>query len=325
MKTKRWIGTAAVMAGLAAAAVRADWTDNLTLGGDARVRVQRAEEDGKEDRDRIRFRARMGIEGRVNDDLALGLRLASGERDDLTSDNQTMGDSFNKKEFSIIRAFLDWTAADGLHVIGGKMHPEGVAATYKLPLAGVDLMANASYLVAVENKADDDVTLTHGQVAALWKPDAPFTLLAGTSLFAWQNADLLFEGDDTAYNTVEGFVQIALTTGLPLTVSAQFAVNTEADRDDTGYLIGLKLGNARAPGSFEAGYQYRRLEKYCVVAPFAESTDTGDGTDVAAHIPYLRYVVKKNVDVKLQVAMAERGLDDGHALTTWKLDFSAKF
>lgn len=332
---------ALVALGLAAGGtLRADWTEQVTLSGDTRVRFQRTDEDGQEARDRIRFQARVGLAGKVNDTLAVGLRFSSGEEDDPISDNQTMGDASDKKSFSIIRAYLDWTPVDGLHLIAGKMaqpwiavndlvfagglNPEGVAATYTRTFDGFDLMANASYMVVEENKEDDEVTLSHGQVAAKLRPDLPITLLAGASLYAWENTDLWLE-DATEYRTVEGFVELARTTGFPVTVHAQVAVNTEADTDDTGYLVGVKLGRARAPGSFEVGYQYRRLEKYCTVEPFAENSDTGDGTDVAAHIPYIRYVISKNFDLKAQVALVERGLDDGHDLNTFKLDFSAKF
>ncbi len=342
MKTNRWIETGAVAAMLAAGpSLQAAWMDNLTVSGDARIRFQRTDEESKDDRDRLRFRGRIGVGGQVNEQVAIGLRVSTGEERDARSDDQTATDGFDKKEVGIRAAFIDWTVADGLHLIGGKMEqpwisvgdlvfdpdvcPEGVAASYKHKLAGVELIASASQMVAMENKDDEEVTLAHAQVAAKLMPDLPFTVLAGASLFAWDQAELLAEDDPAEYNIVEGFVEIGTTSRIPVAVNAQVAVNTEADDDDTGYRLGVRLGNAKAPGSFETGYAYRYLEKYCVMPDFTDNGDTGDGTDVSVHIPYVRYVIAKNFDVKVQYAMAERGLDDGHDLNTWKIDFSAKF
>ena len=106
---------ALVALGLAAGGtLRADWTEQVTLSGDTRVRFQRTDEDGQEERDRIRFQARVGLAGKVNDTLAVGLRFSSGEEDDPISDNQTMGDASDKKSFSIIASPPPCQRRDGI-------------------------------------------------------------------------------------------------------------------------------------------------------------------------------------------------------------------
>jgi len=344
MRTVTMIGTVAAMAGLVLATeARAAWTDTLKIGGDLRVRIQRDMEDDKDDRDRVRVRARIGVDAQVNEFVRANVRLASGMDRDPISDNQTLTGRFDKKDFNINRAYLRVTPFEGLDLIAGKMDqpwiavndlvmsadamPEGLAAKGKLALSPMlDAMVSASYMIYEENKTDTDVTLSTGQGALKIKPmegkDAH--LLVGGGVFLW---DGLTVADPTAqeYTSVEGFAEVRLPTPIPVTVMGQYVVNTDADDDDTGYLAGLLVGKAKDPGAFEVGYQYRYLEKHCVMPALAENTDTGNGTDVRAHIGFIRYVLAKNFDAKLNVALAEKGLEDGVDRQVVKLDFSAKF
>ena len=43
------------------------------------------------------------------------------------------------------------------------------------------------------------------------------------------------------YSIAEAFVKLGLNVGVPLAIYGDYAVNTEADKDDTGYLFGLTL------------------------------------------------------------------------------------
>lgn len=64
-------------------------------------------------RDRWRVRARLGITAKLADEVAVGLRLATGNTTDRVSTNQTLGNNFNKNQFLLDRAFVRLTPMHG--------------------------------------------------------------------------------------------------------------------------------------------------------------------------------------------------------------------
>ncbi|MFH1371384.1 MAG: putative porin [Planctomycetota bacterium] len=134
------------------------WLENIKIGGDFRFRYEGidAQSGGKwgSSVNRNRIRARLNLDARVNDDIDLGFRLASGSADPVST-NQTLGDSFSSKDIWLDRAYFDWHPGTmkGFNFIGGKMplpfyrvgsnqliwdddlNPEGLAAKYVLPLS----------------------------------------------------------------------------------------------------------------------------------------------------------------------------------------------
>ncbi len=119
----------------------AEWTERISIEGDIRVRSQsdragsanpspndfltaslggttRAPDfaagsstglaigSTQDDRDRMRVRARLGVNARVSDTITAGIRLATGNTTDRVSTNQTLGQNFNRYQFLIERAFV---------------------------------------------------------------------------------------------------------------------------------------------------------------------------------------------------------------------------
>jgi len=313
---------------------------------------------------RNRFRARLSLDAQVNEDMRAGVRIVTNAGEPIT-DHVTMSGAFDDKPARIDRAFLDWKAAEGLNFAAGKMaqpwvavsdlvfstdmNPEGVVARGRRGLGeGAELIASAGYWVIQERATDGESSFVSAQAALQLKPAEKTALVFGASLFAFDGIEgqrLLYdetksfgntarkigEGEEAylvygaGFTVVEGFARAEFDAGLPVAIGGQYAVNTEADRDDTAFLGEIRLGKASAPRSWEIGYQYRELEKDSVLGVFAENTDTGNGTNVRAHIPYVRYAVSKNFDIKLQYAIAEKGLNDGTDLNTFKADFTVGF
>lgn len=125
------------------------WTDRIKIEGDLNFRIQsdRLDEDNTpasdyvnavgavgrfiraldyadnidgvpqttttEGRDRWRVRARLGITAKLADEVAVGLRLATGSTTDRVSTNQTLGNNFNKNQFLLDRAFVRLTPMHG--------------------------------------------------------------------------------------------------------------------------------------------------------------------------------------------------------------------
>jgi hypothetical protein len=101
-----------------------EWVDRFKLTGDIRMGYQNDRfADGNapefyqqvegqnvsnttEDRNRLRLRARLGVNARITPDISANLRLATGGLTDPVSTNQTLGQNNNKYSFVLDRAFV---------------------------------------------------------------------------------------------------------------------------------------------------------------------------------------------------------------------------
>ena len=124
------------------------WSDRIALDGDFRYRYENIDAEGSAERNRNRIRARANIHAYLADDVEVGFGLSTGS-DDPVSANQTLGGGGSSKGVVINLAYVDWEAAEGLHLLGGKYEnpllkvgkqellwdgdwtPEGLALTYK--------------------------------------------------------------------------------------------------------------------------------------------------------------------------------------------------
>ncbi len=112
-----------------------DWVKNTKLKGDFRLRYQddyaKASASTKQvNKQRARFRVRLGLESKVNDKLVVGIGLATGintsdakgltSADTSRSTNQTFGQGFGKKPISLDYAFAQYTPVSWFTIIGGK-------------------------------------------------------------------------------------------------------------------------------------------------------------------------------------------------------------
>ncbi|NOT10451.1 MAG: hypothetical protein HOP23_01210 [Methylococcaceae bacterium] len=78
------------------------------------------------DRQRFRERVRLGMDVKIADGLNAGVRLSTGNTRDPVSTNQTLGNTGNRYEFAVDRAFLKYDAVDDdrfnwLTVSGGRI------------------------------------------------------------------------------------------------------------------------------------------------------------------------------------------------------------
>ena len=129
-------------------AAKQAWSDRIRLDGDFRYRYESIDPEGSSTRDRNRIRARANVRADLVDNVEVGFGLATGG-DDPVSTNQTLGSGGSSKSVVLNLAYVDWQAADGLHVLGGKFKnpllkvgkqalmwdgdwtPEGIGLSYK--------------------------------------------------------------------------------------------------------------------------------------------------------------------------------------------------
>ena len=219
------------------------WADNLKMSGDLRYRYESINDDSKldakkktYDQQRDRIRARLGIEDNLSDTLKMGMQLATGGNNPV-SQNQDLGDDFQKKTFELSQAYFDWTAvkqdANKLDFIGGKfanpficvsdlvwykdINPEGLAAKGQVALGdSVTLMANAGYLWA-QQRAEDSSKVYAGQGAVKFQPTKDLYVMVGGSYYQYDNMKgyqvLDWQGLNTSYgnSTVAGSVSGGVT------------------------------------------------------------------------------------------------------------------
>ena len=197
--------------------------DRVQLSGDLRFRYEYIDKETSDTRDRMRIRVRLGVKGKVNDDLDIVVRLASGS-DDPISSNTTFGDGFARKAYSLDRGYLDWHPgfAEGLGVWFGKtknpfakvedlvwdddLNPEGIMAVYDVDAGGLNLFANAGFWYAEERKSDVDTTMAGLQLGGDMDFSERVGLMAAVGYYGWNNTQgqtPLFYEDDGFGNTTE--------------------------------------------------------------------------------------------------------------------------
>ena len=101
-----------------------DWIKNIKLSGDLRLRYQYDHKDSTPnddpERNRGRFRWRLGAETKIIDDVTVGFGLASGSGDPRTTD-QTFDSSSSKKLLYIDYAFAQYQPFQWLSLSAGKL------------------------------------------------------------------------------------------------------------------------------------------------------------------------------------------------------------
>lgn len=332
------------------------WTDSISFKGDLRPRYEYIDREGFTNRNRGRFRIRVGMTADVNENVNVIFQLASGG-DNPVSTNQSFDDGFSRKDVGIDLAYADWTPIEDLHVFVGKMknpihragghaliwdsdlNPEGVAVAYESgPFFGtagtyfVEERATAdnSLLLSVQGgmtfKLSDAGTLTagvgyHDYTETMGNRPFWIGLPFGNSVDA--NGNLLHD-----YNEAEVFAEFATHIGnFPLSLFANYVQNTEVDVNDTGQAFGVQIGKAGEPGTWQASWVWQELEADAVIATYTDSDFGGGGTNARGHTIKAKYALRDNWAVGGTLFLNEVDLASGtpHDYTRLQLDLEFKF
>ncbi|MBW2166292.1 MAG: putative porin [Deltaproteobacteria bacterium] len=79
-----------------------------------------------------------------------------------------------------------------------------------------------------------------------------------------------------------------------------------SDDRDTGWLIGLSVGNKKKKGDWYAKYHYQVLEDYAFPAVFVDSDFHGGGTNNKGHYVHGRYFLADNIQARATGFFTER-------------------
>lgn len=334
-------------------------SERIKINGDFRLRYENIDDATKiTDRDRTRVRARIALIGQVTNDLVVGIGLATGG-DDPISTNQSLGNGGSTKGFNLDLAYFDWSGLSDTHLIGGKFNnpffrpgkhpliwdgdyrPEGLAYKYD----NGKWFANAAFMfLESDNKAGRQDTGSYwgGQIGFRTELGDSVKLTTGVSYFDIGVAgNQAFFDDDFFGNSVvsngvndvyhNDFQEIELfgelsfkLGGLPSKVFFDWVQNQDADNNDTGFAIGATFGKAKKPGTWKASYIYQDLESDATLGLVTDSDFGAGGTNTSGHLIKASYALKENTSLSFTYFINQkRELETDY--NRLQLDFSLKY
>jgi len=332
------------------------WADRVKLDGDFRYRYEYIDEDGSDSRKRNRIRARTNIKAQVADNTEVGFGLATGG-DDPVSTNQTLGGGGTSKSVVINLAYIDWEAAEGLHLLAGKFKnplkrpgsqaltwdgdwtPEGLALKYQRDWYFVNVLGN--YLEGDSKQSNKnfswggqfgatasvgDVKLTggigyysiptKGKETNYGDPTDPGDFFGNTAVEVG-GAACGTTPDTTCvylydYDLTQVFAEASFDIGdWPALVFFDYVNNSDPSDNDTGWLLGTKLGQAKDRGEMQFTYYYADKEADSMIGLLADSDFGGGGTDNKGHWLQFNYGINKSLAIGAQYFINEVDITSG--------------
>jgi hypothetical protein len=344
-----------------------DWASKVKWKGDLRYRHEMIDEETRDERTRQRIRARFGLDAKVSDELLVGLQIATGDPLDPRSTNSTLGDSNQRDQVQLDLAYVDWKAfADGTVTAGkqkypwyrpgaslfydGDINPEGVAVKWG---GKTGPFASAWGYWLSEVSAGADANLFGAQLG--WVTDFGLTLAAsyhdygaieGSSLvfLEYPAGNTTYNGDSACnlpapttgaircyvndYNVFGLSAEYAMQAGsYPLSLWADYLNNEAADDLNSGYALGVRLGKASDPGSWEVGLLYQDVEADAQWGGFIDSDFAGGATQGKGLQFKGAWVPVKNTSINLTLFDNTRNYDlsSERDYQRLQLDFNMKF
>ncbi len=340
------------------------WIKNTSFKGDARIRYEFQDREGKSDRNRARLRFRWGFDTDVNENLKAGFRVATGDSTQASSANQTFTNSFDDKPIWLDRAYIFYSPNKNISLAGGKipnpffntnlvwsgdLNPEGIILQAHLPVPG-DLFAAAGYLPLYEMKDDTDDPYMLGFQAGYAGQATGMKFKAAVSYYhfeslkgvkaedlspSFSNQGNTLAGGNYAYdyrllNFTGEIVPFTIPlgeNGLPLKLYADYVKNLADGVDDNeGYLLGIKLGSSKKKNTWEIGYDYRQIEADSVTDFMTDGSFCGGGTDSKGHTIGIKYAPSDNSTLGVTYIIAEAlGKNKKSDINTLQVDFGVAF
>ena len=293
----------------------------IRVSGDLRFRAETFRNQGFDaltesaDRNRLRVRARLALDGTINKNFDWGMRLASGIFTDPISTNQTLTDFFERKPFALDRAFVRYdskTDKVGLQLVAGKFEPtfrrtqmvwdddlnvegasEAVYFKTKSPLRQIKFVAFE--LPFNEVSGGKDGVLYGGQAQTDWQFSHVVSANVNLGYYDWNHVDQVLLGLGALATQVNG----GIFNGSAVTGNQNGALGTtnriikNAAGQPVGFLAGFNLvdvlGNltwqatGRFPVTFTFDYVHNATNRvkdeknaYWVGAQVGQAKEKGD-------------------------------------------------
>ncbi len=341
------------------------WVKKLSMNGDLRLRsdnISMNDDTGTANRMRWRYRLRYGVAATFNGEWMVGFRLASGGQDDAISTNQTLDDDGENDMLNIDQAYAKWTPNDSMTAIFGKMvntfsfdkaiidgdyTPEGIAFNYEQDLAENHSfgLGAAGWVIEEEEDATKDGYALVLQATLDSTLSSTMSSHLGVGTYTFINTDAGHTEDSKnggnsatgQYNPI--IIDGALTykeSSVPIKLGASYITNPAVDQDDSGYLLGITFNESKKPGSWELGYQYRRLEADSLWDNWTDSdfgawgvggtaSDFKAGTDIKGHMVRGKYQINNAMQAVATAFLSESMNNKSDDATRIVVDVIFKF
>jgi hypothetical protein len=333
-----------------------DWTDSIRWKGDFRYRYEAFNIEGKPNRDRNRVRARAALIADVTPTIEVGLGLATGG-DDPVSSNQTLGGGGSKKDLNLDMAYFDWSGLKDTHVLGGKfdnyLHKAGKNALlwdsdWRPEGTGIGwnngkFFANAlgTWIESDTNRGQSFAYLTQAGVKLPIGDAVTLTAGVGYNNFDTEGSSSYY-GDDNDffgnsydpvtntylydYEELEFFAELGFDLfGRPAMFFGDWVQNQAADENDTAYALGFTYGSAKNKGEWQLGYVYQKLEADSVLGLLTDSDFGGGGTDSKGSIIKGSYALARNFNADFTYFINDVGLKSGDPTDFRRLQLDLSF
>ena len=209
-----------------------------------------------EDRNRVRLRLRLGVEGKLNEDFNAGIYLATGiwsngspSFTDPISTNETVTGFFEKKTIGLDRGWITYNpvAHKWLNLTGGKfaytwqrtnymfdpdLNPEGFSEKFSFDMAHTGFLKNVTLqgmqLIFNEVSKGRDGKAIGGQLLTKLQPIHAWTFTPSYTLLEWSNEDAIANGADPLAVCKTAIALRCLPQALTSAVGTPVAVPTSA-------------------------------------------------------------------------------------------------
>lgn len=314
--------------------------DTIDIDGDFRVRYENTSAHaGLRERNRSVIRGRLGVNWNVDDHVALGARIGTGDPDDPNSTDVSMGSFFDDLDLSLDRLYVAYSRGNAFATAGkfanpfmrtslvwdSDVNPYGAAGRYRFYGSDVATATlTGIYALVDEQPIEKDSTMTGGQLSILLDPDSRWSMgLHGAyydySIGSLANAD---RGDLRGNNVtpdgtryVSDFNLLNLTgtvayTGFderwPVVFTLDYVKNLGARvPEDTGYGLDVHLGRSTEAGDVQFRYGYAVAETDAVLAAFSHDNTTYS-TNYEQHTLELGWLAREKAWLNLTTYLYRR-------------------
>lgn len=234
----------------------------------------------------------------------------------------------------------------------GDWNPEGGAVKFAHDFDNVTLTLIGAGLWIDERAKDDDSYLAAGQGVLKFNfNENKSAITVGGGFFGYQNtkdfpvffdpeepmgnsATEVTEDDETYYTYNEDYELFEAFAAVdhkfdnvPVTVMGDYVKNTAVDSLDTGWLIGVRVGKAKKPGSWAFRYNYREVKSDAVLGAYTDSDFRDGGTNAKGHEFGITYMLAANTAFGFSYFVNEIGLneDDPTDFDRMQIDLQLKF
>jgi len=183
-----------------------------------------------EDRERARLRFRLGVLTNLTDDITVGLRLATGDLVTVTTENQTLGSTFNRYNFLLDNAYLNYHPDSHLNIWLGRFNNlwfstdlvwwpdldfDGVAAQFNHQVVkGVNFFSTAGAFPiqnTIFNFPDNSATkqssrdkwLYAAQVGLDWQPSRPYDFKVAAAYYYFDQIEGKLSSPCTVFSSAD--------------------------------------------------------------------------------------------------------------------------